>query len=382
MRLNDLKLTSISKGWKLAAALLFLAALCAPHLWAQSTLQITSPAAGTVVNPGQVLTVSVSISGTFQQIAIIGEGPIGLSQVLSSAPYQFSLQIPTSLPARSYQLTAAGMISQGQVVYSDPVSITVEPASAPTLVNVQTPSLDFGVVGDQIPLRVVGTMSDGSTMDLTRSASTTYSSDTPSVATVSSSGVVTAVSPGKCRIIVNGAWDVSVTVEQPISVAPRSSVLHPSQSQQMVATVHNAANNTAVAWALRSGDPGTINSAGLYSAPSSISSQTSAQVTATSVEDSTKSASSILSLYPAVSVTVAPSSATVKAGSSQQFSAAVANAVNTGVSWYISPAVGTITSTGLYTAPTSVSTTQTVTVTATSIEDPTKTASATVTVRK
>ncbi|MGA2084000.1 MAG: DUF2341 domain-containing protein [Terracidiphilus sp.] len=81
-----------------------------------------------------------------------------------------------------------------------------------------------------------------------------------------------------------------------------------------------------------------------------------------------------------VSVTVTPPSATLYGGQTQQFTASVANSSNQTVVWTIVPAgVGTIDSTGLYTAPTTISTQQTVTLTATSLADSTKSASATVT---
>jgi RHS repeat-associated protein len=69
-----------------------------------------------------------------------------------------------------------------------------------------------------------------------------------------------------------------------------------------------------------------------------------------------------------VSVTVSPASANVKAGGTQQFTATVVGSTNTSVTWSISPATGagTISSSGLYTAPTTVTTPQTVTITATS----------------
>jgi len=80
-----------------------------------------------------------------------------------------------------------------------------------------------------------------------------------------------------------------------------------------------------------------------------------------------------------VTVSVAPTTATLYGGQTQQFSATVTNASSTGVTWSISPSVGTVSSSGLYTAPTSVTSQQSVTVTATSQAEPTVSASATVT---
>jgi len=84
---------------------------------------------------------------------------------------------------------------------------------------------------------------------------------------------------------------------------------------------------------------------------------------------------------PAVSVTVAPSTATVNLSLTQQFTATVNNASNTAVTWSISPTTaGSVSSSGLYTAPDDLPSSATVTVTATSQQDTSKSASATVTI--
>jgi Abnormal spindle-like microcephaly-assoc'd, ASPM-SPD-2-Hydin len=79
----------------------------------------------------------------------------------------------------------------------------------------------------------------------------------------------------------------------------------------------------------------------------------------------------------AISVSVSPTTVTVASGGTQQFSAQLTNTGNTAVTW--SATSGTVSTTGLFTAPT-VTATKTVTVTATSVADNTKSASATVTV--
>ncbi len=89
-------------------------------------------------------------------------------------------------------------------------------------------------------------------------------------------------------------------------------------------------------------------------------------------------ASTQVAVNAPVSITVAPGSVTLAAAQTQQFTAAVANSSNTAVSWTMSPNVGSLSSSGLYTAPASVSAAQTITVTATSAADSTKKASASV----
>ena len=87
-----------------------------------------------------------------------------------------------------------------------------------------------------------------------------------------------------------------------------------------------------------------------------------------------------------VRVTISPVSATVGAGGTQQFTATVENTNNTAVTWQVSgviggnATVGTISSSGLYTAPAVVPNPAIVTVTAVSQADPTKSASAQVTI--
>jgi putative Ig domain-containing protein len=78
-----------------------------------------------------------------------------------------------------------------------------------------------------------------------------------------------------------------------------------------------------------------------------------------------------------ITVSLNPTGATLSAGQTQQFSATVSGTTNTAVSW--SASAGTISTGGLFTAP-SVTSNTSVTVTATSAADTTKKASATVSV--
>jgi hypothetical protein len=85
-----------------------------------------------------------------------------------------------------------------------------------------------------------------------------------------------------------------------------------------------------------------------------------------------------------VEVSVSPTTATVVVSGTQQFTATVTGTSNTSVTWTLSGGagqdLGSISSTGLYTAPAVVPSPKTVTVTATSVADTTKFASAAVTV--
>jgi hypothetical protein len=78
-----------------------------------------------------------------------------------------------------------------------------------------------------------------------------------------------------------------------------------------------------------------------------------------------------------ITVSISPARATLYSGTTKQFTASVSGTSNSGVMW--SATVGTVTSSGLYTAPI-VTATKIAYVTATSIADSTKKATATITV--
>ena len=83
-----------------------------------------------------------------------------------------------------------------------------------------------------------------------------------------------------------------------------------------------------------------------------------------------------------VSVSVAPTTASVSVGKMQQFTDTVTGTSNTGVTWSVAGGAsnGSISSTGLYTAPSAPPSASPVMVTVTSLADATKSATATVTV--
>lgn len=160
-----------------------------------------------------------------------------------------------------------------------------------------------------------------------------------------------------------------------ISVAPLTPSVQVGAIQQFTATV-TGSTNTAVTWSTPG--PGTVSASGLYTAPVSTTTPASVTVTATAQADSTKSASTTVSI-PAVSASIAPGTANIILGATQQFTATVQNATDTSVKWSASPS-GTIGSSGLYTVLGALQTPANVTITAAPNADPAKTATSTVTI--
>ena len=130
----------------------------------------------------------------------------------------------------------------------------------------------------------------------------------------------------------------------------------PGGTQQFTATV-TGADNLAVTWSVDSvsggnSTGGTIANTGLYSAPQQSGTHV---VTATSVADTTKSASATVTVSENVSIS--PSTSTIITGTTQQFHATVNGNTSSSVTWAVdgvsggNSSTGTISSSGLYTAP-------------------------------
>jgi hypothetical protein len=151
-------------------------------------------------------------------------------------------------------------------------------------------------------------------------------------------------------------------------------------SQTFTVAVTNDQNSAGVTWSITSGGgilSAVTTTSVTYTAPVPVTA-TMAVITVTSIADTTKTYTITIQLTP-ISVAITNTTpAAMVAGATQQFSATVTADItpSAGVTW--SATVGTITASGLYTAPTPV-TTATAVITATSKTDPTKTVTITVT---
>ena len=165
-----------------------------------------------------------------------------------------------------------------------------------------------------------------------------------------------------------------------VATSPAEADIPPGGKFQFASQVSGTAF-TEVAWSVAEADGGTIDPTGLYTAPaiegtyhvranSKIASVTSF---GTSVVRVKKGA------VAPVLVAVDPATATVPAGGSHTFAAAVTGTTNLSVTWTVQEgsSCGSVTSGGVYTAPNAGATCRVV---ATSVADTTKSGSATVTV--
>jgi trimeric autotransporter adhesin len=154
------------------------------------------------------------------------------------------------------------------------------------------------------------------------------------------------------------------------SVFP-SSVTVPVNGPQQFASIVTGTPDTSVTWRVNNltggnSNLGTVSSEGFYKAPASPPASGSVTVTAISNANGFTSASAQVTIVsdnsPSVSISTTPSAVTeVYTGTSQTFNVTVTGETNSAVSWQVesiaagNSAVGTISSAGLYSAPSTVS---------------------------
>ncbi len=149
--------------------------------------------------------------------------------------------------------------------------------------------------------------------------------------------------------------------------------------------------NQAVIWDVNGtvggyGAVGFIDSiSGLYTAPAAVPTPATVTVRATSRGGSGAAGSATVTILPAVTVTISPTGVSLRPAATRQFRATVRNTANTAVVWKVNgiaggnAVVGTVSATGIYTAPSQAAAGTILSVSATSAADPSKMAAAAVT---
>ena len=159
-----------------------------------------------------------------------------------------------------------------------------------------------------------------------------------------------------------------------VSISPPTAAVIQGATQPFTATV-SGTSNPAVNWTVQEAAGGSITSVGVYTAPNTLG---NFHVIATSQADPTKSSTAVVTVPP-VAISLNQTAVTIDVGNQFTFVANVTGTVNTAISWSIQEGAsgGSITSSGIYTAP---GTDGTFHVIATSQADKSRHQSATITV--
>lgn len=195
---------------------LWVAVLSVTPLMAQSSLRISTPTDGTTFEPGQAVTVEVLARGAFQQVALGGDGGLGLLAAAQKPPYVFTFRLPAELRIGLYLLTAFGYEKPGNPIYSPQVAITVERREAPVRLQVDPPRLRLRLrPGEVGVLTVVATYKDGARLDIQDSTLLSFRQAPPGIVKITRGGVVSGVSTGTTKVTLTYR---GLTVEVPVVV--------------------------------------------------------------------------------------------------------------------------------------------------------------------
>ncbi|HWG38543.1 MAG TPA: hypothetical protein VN690_12575 [Terriglobales bacterium] len=305
---------------------------------------------------------------------------------LYTAPASFQGLSQVTIGVASVQDPAVH--ASATVTLTQTVAVTVSPATATVLLGA-TQNFAASVTGESntaVIWSVNGVAGGNSTLGTIDSKG-----NFTAPAAVPSPAQETVTATSQADATKSGSAQVTIAAPITVAVAPVQVQLKPGATQQFTATVKNA-SNTAVTWSVNgtaggNSANGTISTAGLYTAPATQPGTASVTVTATSVQDPTRAASAEVDFVQPILVNIDPTSATINLGTSQLFKATVTGTSNTAVAWTVNgvaggnPTLGTINSSGLFSAPSTLPSPATETITATSAADANVSASAQITLQ-
>jgi hypothetical protein len=177
-----------------------------------------TPAAGTVVQPGDTIQVTFGVTGEADVDAAWITVGDDIMLFEGQGPFVRSYQVPAN---RAGRLDIIGRtFGSGASDYQGVTYVMVTPVAAPTAIGSTPAAVMLRESGQRISLRIDATYANASKLDVTgATAGTSYSlGGTPGVVTVSANGLVEARASGQASIIIqHGALTVSVPVTVNIS---------------------------------------------------------------------------------------------------------------------------------------------------------------------
>jgi serine protease len=174
-----------------------------------------------------------------------------------------------------------------------------------------------------------------------------------------------------------------------IAVCPGTASVQVAATQAFAASLAHAANDS-VTWEVNgvaggNSTVGTVSSDGTYMAPSTLPSAGAVTVAAVYPSDSSVQGTARVT-FVTPTITISPASVSVQTGATQAFTASVSGTSNTSVTWQVdgvvggSSTTGTISTAGVYTAPSNVPSSPAVTITAIPVAESAVTATSSVTI--
>jgi hypothetical protein len=338
----------------------------------------------------------LTLSGTMPPATVGVSFNATLNVSGGTAPYTFSIawgELPSGLAISKKTGTISGEPTKAatynfgvHVVDSNKEgtgkSFLITVAKAATIAVAITPTTATVVSNGTEQFTALVTNTSNVAVTWSASSGTISSSGLYTAPIVTATTTITVTAKSVADTTKSATAYVTVTTPPPPPLTITTTSLPAATSDIAYSDTLTAAGGAApYFWSLSSGSlPAgiTLQSAGSLSGTTSQSGTftLTAEVTDSSSPKLTSSKLLTLTVLSVV-VTVTPATSTVASAGTEQFTAMVTNTSNVAVTW--SASSGTISSAGLYQAPT-VTVTTTATVTATSTADTTKTATASVTI--
>ena len=323
---------------------------------AVATITVTARVvASVVVTPASVsMRVGVSAPLLAQPLDVDGQVLTGRAITWSSSnPAVASVDASGNVSGVSVGATTITATSEGRSGQAA-VTVTLPPVSTVSV----TPTTDTLAIGTERTYSAV--LRDASNTVLT-GRSLVWSSNNVAVATVSSTGVVSAVNAGTATISATSEGRVGAAtlvvlqrLAGAVTLTPASSTLIVGATQSLITQITDATGNLLtgrpVTYTSDAPSVATVNASGVVTAVAAGT----ARITASS-EGKSGSATVQVIPVPVATVTVTPSSVTVPTGSTQQLTVVARSASGTALSGrtvtYTSgaPGVASVTSNGLVT---------------------------------
>jgi hypothetical protein len=185
-----------------------------------SRLRIDSPRDGAVVAPGETLNVTVSSPNRtrFVGITVVMEDPIVIEQEATSLPARFAIKIPEDIAPGSYSVSALAGRANGELVVVV-IEVDIERRDKPRAIMPRLSQVYFEQKDETSRIELVADFGVGHVLDVTNSSKLTYESSDTAVATVHTSGTITAVGAGRATVTVwYGPRDGGVKAIIPVEV--------------------------------------------------------------------------------------------------------------------------------------------------------------------
>src|SRR5579872_4557641 len=116
-------------SWRKTAGRVGIMLLLGQLLVAQSSvLKIISPPDGTVVAPGQTVTMEIKVDPTagIRTVSVGAPDPLTIAGLAFAPPYRFTFTIPEDMPLRPFDLIAGGDTEEDGEIADDSITLDVE----------------------------------------------------------------------------------------------------------------------------------------------------------------------------------------------------------------------------------------------------------------